>query len=77
MMTIGIETQYRTLVADMYKQLIDAFCNAESESYTVEDYYWWAEFIVNRMFFIAKDCDGIKKFIDIDADADEGEEEKQ
>ena len=74
MMTIGKnETQYRTLVADMYKQLIDAFNNAESESYTVEDYYWWAEFLVNRIFFIAKDCDGIKEFID--ADSYEGEEE--
>lgn len=74
MMTIGrIEAQYRTLVADMYKQLIDAFYNAESESYTVEDYYWWAEFIVNRIFFIVKDCDGMKKFID--PDSYEGKEE--
>lgn len=49
MITIDHKRKYYFLVEDMYKQLVDVFHTHEVEEFTLDDYYWWAEFIVCRM----------------------------
>lgn len=49
MITIGSKRKYYFIVADMYKQLLDAFYTPEAQEFTLDDYFWWSEWIVCRI----------------------------
>lgn len=69
MITIDHKRKYYFLVADMYKQLVDVFHTPEVEEFTLDDYFWWSEWLVCRI--ISNFNEGKEILADI-----EGEEAK-